>query len=217
MTIIAVAASKGGVGKTTLALNLAVEACRAGLSVWLVDADNQGSASTALAERARAEREPTIPTAHYTDSDALRAQLKAQAGRFDVTVIDVGGRDSKNLRVALAMSDLAIVPFQPRSIDVWALEHMANLVQELRDAGKELPAFAVLNLADTAGQDNKDAAAAVASFPALKYLDTPIRRRKAFANAAGEGLGVAELEPADAKAQAEIQALYKAIFSPLES
>lgn len=212
MAIVAVGASKGGVGKTTLALNLAVEAARRGLRVWLVDADLQGSASTALAERARAEQEPTIATAHYVDADSLRAQLKAQAGNFDLVLVDAGGRDSKSLRVALALSQLVLIPFQPRSIDVWALEHMADLVQQLRDAGGQIEALAVLNLADIQGQDNRDAAAAVSSFPALEYLDSPIRRRKAFANAAGEGLGVAELEPGDPKARAEIEALYTALI-----
>ncbi|MDO8775584.1 MAG: AAA family ATPase [Burkholderiaceae bacterium] len=212
MFIVSIGASKGGVGKTTLALNLAVEAARRGLRVWLVDADMQGSASTALAERARAEREPTIATAHYTDADSLRAQLKAQAGSFDLVLVDAGGRDSKSLRVALALSQLVLVPFQPRSIDVWALEHMADLVQQLRDAGGQIEALAVLNLADIQGQDNRDAAAAVVSFPALEYLDCPIKRRKAFANAAGEGLGVAEHEPGDHKARAEIEALYLALI-----
>lgn len=213
MTIWTIGNSKGGVGKTTLALNLAVEAARRGLRVWLVDADPQGSASTALAERARADREPTIATAHYADPDSLRAQLKAQARTFDLVLVDAGGRDSKSLRVAMGLADLLVVPFQPRSIDVWALDQMADLVQQLRDAGGELDALAVLNMADISGKDNQEAAAAVASFPGLEYLDAAIKRRKAFANAAGFGLGVAELEPADDKASAEASALYEALMA----
>jgi chromosome partitioning protein len=67
-------------------------------------------------------------------------------------------------------------------------------------------------MADVSGKDNTDAAAAVSDFPNLALLDTPIRRRKAFANAAGDGLSVLEHEPADTKARAELTALVNAIF-----
>jgi chromosome partitioning protein len=60
--------------------------------------------------------------------------------------------------------------------------------------------------------DNREAAAAVAEVPQFVYLNTPIKRRKAFANAAGQGLSVLEIKPGDNKAQSELNALIKRLI-----
>jgi chromosome partitioning protein len=210
--IITVGSTKGGVGKTTLALNIAIARAMAGRDVWLVDADRQATASTALAIRGQAERLPAIATAHYADGGLLRAQVLHQRSKFEDIIIDAGGRDSTALRAALVLSDMVVVPFQPRSIDVWAVADIAALIDEARAMRDGLRAYAVLNMADTAGSDNEDAAAALADYPALTYLDTPIRRRKSIANAAGNGMSVLEFTPRDEKAVAEMNALLQALF-----
>jgi chromosome partitioning protein len=72
----------------------------------------------------------------------------------------------------------------------------------------------VLNLADPGSTpDNADAAAALADHPHLTLIDSPIRRRKAFANATGQGLSVEVLSPRDAKACEEITALVRNAFA----
>lgn len=210
--IITVGSTKGGVGKTTLALNIAIARALAGRDVWLIDADRQGTASTALAIRGEAGKLPAIATAHYADGGQLRTQLLHQRDKFQDIVIDAGGRDSTALRAALVLSDLVLVPFQPRSIDVWAVADIAALIEEARAMRDGLQALAVLNMADTAGTDNEDAAAALADYPAISYLATPIRRRKSIANAAGNGMSVLEQTPRDDKAIAELNALLKAIY-----
>jgi len=210
--IITVGSTKGGVGKTTLALNIAIARAMAGRDVWLVDADRQATASTALAIRGEAGRLPAIATAHYADGGQLRTQVLHQRNKFEDIIIDAGGRDSTALRAALVLSDMVVVPFQPRSIDVWAVADIAALIEEARAMRDGLQAYAVLNMADTAGSDNEEAAAAVADYPALQYLDTPIRRRKSIANAAGNGMSVLEFTPRDDKAVAELNALLHALF-----
>jgi chromosome partitioning protein len=72
-----------------------------------------------------------------------------------------------------------------------------------------------LNCADpgTASADNADAAAALADYPQLTHLDAPIRRRKAFANAVGQGLSVEEYHPRDGKACDELATLMKMVFA----
>lgn len=209
--IITVASTKGGVGKTTLALNIAIAMALQGRDVWLIDADRQGTASTALAIRGEAGRLPAIATAHYPEGGALRSQLQHQRGKFQDIVIDAGGRDSTALRAALVLSDLVLVPFQPRSIDVWAVADIAALIKEARAMRDGLEAYGFLNLADTAGSDNREAAEALADYPDIQYLDTPIRRRKSIANAAGNGMSVLEFLPKDEKAIAELNALLLAI------
>jgi chromosome partitioning protein len=210
--IITVGSTKGGVGKTTLALNIAIARALAGRDVWLIDADRQGTASTALAIRGEAGKQPAIATAHYPDGGQLRTQLLHQRGKFQDIVIDAGGRDSTALRAALVLSDLVLVPFQPRSIDVWAVADIAALIEEARAVRDGLQAFGVLNMADTAGSDNEDAAAALVDYPAINYLATPVRRRKSIANAAGNGMSVLEQTPRDDKAISELNALLQAIY-----
>lgn len=211
--IVTVGNTKGGVGKTTLALNLAVMRALAGGDVWLIDGDRQQTAATAVAVRTDAGGTvPPIACAAYADGPMLRTQVLMQRSKFSDVIIDVGGRDSTALRAALMVTDVLLVPFQPRSYDVWALRDIAELVEEARCVRDNLTAYAVLNSADPSGSDNGDAARAVENFSALTYLDAPIHRRKAYANAAGQGLGVYELVPGDAKARAEIAFLVRQIY-----
>lgn len=213
--ILTIGNTKGGVGKTTLAVQLAIARAMSGRDVWLIDGDRQGTATAAVAARAEAGRLPGIACAQYPDGPTLRGQVQQQRGKFDDIIIDVGGRDSTALRAALVLSDVLLVPFAPRSYDVWALDDMASLVDEARSVRDGLRAFAVLNLADPGehSADNAEAAAAVADVPQFEYLPTPIRRRKAFSNAGGAGVAVAELAPRDAKACAEQDALFSTVFN----
>lgn len=211
--IVTVGNTKGGVGKTTVALSVAVEAARAGRRVWLVDADRQGTAMDAVTERG--EREPVIAGASFTDGNTLRQQVKRQAPHYDLTIIDAGGRDSSGLRAALLLSDLVVIPFQPRSFDVWGLADMVELLEEARAYG-DVEAVALLNAADPQGQDNAEAREA-ASAQGLRLLDARLGRRKAFANAAGAGLSAGELTGRlrDDTAAAEAVALYHAIMQAI--
>ena len=169
----------------------------------------------AIAARADAGRQPGIACAQYPDGPTLRSQVQQQREKWGDIIIDAGGRDSTALRAALILSDVLIVPFAPRSYDVWALDDMAALVDEARSVRDGLRAFAVLNLADPGetSADNAEAAAAVADVPQFIYLPTPIRRRKALSNAGGSGVSVAELSPRDPKACAELDVLVASIFN----
>ena len=212
--IVTVGNTKGGVGKTTVALNLAIARTRIGRDVWLVDGDRQGTAQAAIALRAETARVPAIACATYPNGSTLRSQILHQSARFDDTIIDAGGRDSTALRAALILSDVLLVPFQPRSYDVWALDDMAALVEEARTMRDGLRVLAVLNCADPGdrSRDNSEAAAAVDDLPQFEYLPTPLRRRKSFANAAGAGLSVLEIVPPDKKAINELTALVRMVF-----
>ncbi len=212
--ILTVGNTKGGVGKTTLAVNIAIARALAGRDVWLIDGDRQGTAQTAIAIRAEAGHAPGIACATYPDGATLRSQVQQQRTKFDDIIIDAGGRDSTALRAALILSDVLLVPIQPRSYDVWALDDIAKLIDEARAVRDGLRAYVVLNCADPgeASTDNADAAAAVARLPQFEFLETPIRRRKSFANAGGQGLSVLEAKPLDKKECDELNALMLALF-----
>src|SRR4051812_38211225 len=125
--IVTIGNTKGGVGKTTLALQLALHRARTGRDVLLVDGDRQGSAQMAVAIRAEANRTPGLACAQYPEGlacaqypegNVLRAQVQRQASKYDDVLIDAGGRDSAALRAAMVLSDVLLVPFLPRSVDV---------------------------------------------------------------------------------------------------
>ena len=210
--IVTVGNTKGGVGKTTIALNLAIARALQGRDVWLIDGDRQGSAQTAITIRAEAGKVPALSCAHYPDGSTLRSQVQQTGKKFDDVIIDAGGRDSTALRAALILSDVLVIPFAPRSLDVWALNDIDSLIQEARAVRDSLRVVAMLNNADPQGHDNEEAAAAVVDFPNMEYVATPIRRRKPIANAAGQGLSILEYSPKDAKGIEEMTALVNAVF-----
>jgi chromosome partitioning protein len=203
---------KGGSGKTTVATNLAVMRAAEGRDVLLIDADDQETASdfTIL----RNERLPG--GAGYTSikltGAAVRTETLRLAGKYQDIVIDTGGRDTTSQRAALSVANVYLVPFVPRSFDVWTLEKVAALIGEMRAANPELVAVAFLNRADPRGQDNIDAADALKETQELRFSATPLGARKAFSNAAAHGLTVTELKPVDAKAAEEVMALHRYVF-----
>lgn len=205
--ILTVGNTKGGVGKTSLTLNLAISQLLAGRKVWLIDGDRQGTASIAISIRSQSPALPALQCDKLPDGKELRAQLSSRGKQFDDVVIDAGGRDSSALRAALVLSDAVLIPFAPRSLDLWALTDMSQLVSEAQAINPQLRALAVLSMADTTGRDNQEAIDALQDFPLLTYVPAPILRRKSVANASGLGLSVLEHKPKDLKAITELQCL----------
>jgi len=216
--IITVANTKGGCGKTTIALQIALARALKKKDVWFVDGDRQQTATMALALRAAQKNKVSLASASYSDGTLLRSQVLLQQDRWDTIVIDVGGFDSSTMRAALSIADVVIVPFQPRNFDVWGLAPLTKLLQEISDLRGGINAYALMNCAEPNKEsvDNKDAQSSLADFPILKLLRTMICRRKAFANSSGFGLSVRELKNKDPKATAEIDALMNEIFEENE-
>ena len=208
--IFTVGNTKGGVGKSTTAVQLALGLSLTGERVWLVDGDRQQTSVAAITVRAESGLSPIAASA-YSDGATLRAQVTQQRANFDHIVIDVGGRDSSALRAALTVSDVILIPFLPRTFDVWAFNDIATLLEETR-AVHDIRALAFLNSADPQGSDNTDAAEAVAGYPGIELLPVRLNRRKAFAHSSGAGLHVSEYKPRDARACEEVEQLQKIVF-----
>ncbi|WP_130472533.1 AAA family ATPase [Candidatus Magnetaquicoccus inordinatus] len=208
--ILAVGNIKGGVGKTTLAVNIAIARALAGHDVLLVDGDEQRTALTFTELRTEQTGRPSY-TAVGLQGAALRTQIRQLVSKYDDIIIDVGGRDTGSLRAALTVAEILLIPVQPRSFDIWAVDQMAALVKEAREIST-LRAVAILNAADAQGHDNEEAAQAIADIPGIEMLSISIGRRKAFPNAAAGGLSVLEQNPKDAKAVHELTALVAVLY-----
>ena len=220
--IVIVGNTKGGIGKTTLATQIALARQIAGRAVLLIDADRQGSAQDAATIRAEGGRAPPLACVPLPDGRQLRAQLGPLADQHDDVVIDAGGRDNEALRVAMRRSDRLIVPVQPRAVDVWALADMADLIDQAQEAREEdgrprLDVRVVLNLADPGdNRDTADTLEALAGFSQFAVTGAVVRRRKAIANAMAHGMAVSELQPRDPKACEEIEQLVNNVFEIME-
>ena len=94
--ILTVGNTKGGVGKTTIAVNLAIARATAGRDVLLVDGDEQRTALTFTELRAEQRGNPGY-TAVALDGPAIRTQVRQLAPKYDDVVIDVGGRAARHI------------------------------------------------------------------------------------------------------------------------
>lgn len=209
--IIVVGGIKGGSGKSTLATNITVFRALQGKRVLLVDADEQKSASD-WAEHRESLGITTPWTTVSLVGAGIRAQLLKMAADYDDIIVDVGGRDTTSQRSALTVADIFLTPFQPRSLDVWTAGKVVSLIEEIRSVNNKLIAYAIINRADAQGADNHDASEILKESNGIVYLPVTIGQRKAFANAAAEGLGIIELKTQDKKAISEITQLCAAIF-----
>lgn len=210
--IIVVGGIKGGSGKTTVATNLAVMRSQEGRDVLLVDADDQETAYDFSILRNEKMADGAGYTCIKLTGPPVRTETLRLAKKYDDIIIDTGGRDTTSQRAALAVADLLLVPFVPRSFDVWTLEKVAGLVAEMQTANRKLKAVTFLNRADSRGTDNDDAAEVLQESATLSFIDTPLGTRKAFSNASAQGLAVTELRPEDPKAIEEMRVLGRYVF-----
>lgn len=209
---IVVGGIKGGSGKTTVATNFAVLSAR-DQDVLLIDADDQETATDFTVLR----NERRVDGAGYTciklTGAAVRTETQRLAQKYATILIDTGGRDTTSQRAALTVADILLVPFVPRSFDLWTLEKVSSLVAEMRTANPDLMAYVFLNRADPRGQDNEESVEMLKEAPGLEFIQTPLGTRKAFSNAAAQGLSVVELKPQDSKASEELLTLYQRVFN----
>lgn len=206
---------KGGGGKTTAAINLAIMRGLSGYDVLLVDAD---SVDNGNASDFSAIRDETIATKTYTsiklNGKAIAKEIPKLAEKFDDIFIDVGGQDSISQRAALTIADIFLVPVFPSSFDTWVVESVNTLVEEASTLNPNLKSYSYLSRADVSGNQNDDTVAILKEeYPEIDFLNCPLKNRKVFRNASSHGLAVVEYKPKDAKAIAEIKAFYQCVFN----
>lgn len=198
MKTIAVVSQKGGSGKTTLALHLAVASATSGHNTAVIDLDPQASAAN-WADRRTAEL-PVVLSAHARRLPHEIRRVRETGG--EMLYLDTAPHSDSAALEAASSADLVLIPCRPAILD---LEAITNTLRFLRTTGK--PVAVVLNAVAPTGQD---AALAEQALAAHQVETCPARlgRRIAFARALISGQTAQEFDP-DGKAAREIDRLYE--------
>ncbi|MCK8496091.1 AAA family ATPase [Spirosoma sp. RP8] len=214
MAVFVTAGVKGGSGRSTIAEHLTVWLARQGKDVLLVDADDQATVSDFTAWREHTLDGNVGYTLVQLLGANLRKQVETMKPKYDHVIIDTGGRDTTSQRAALFVADIALVPVQPRSHDVWTLTKLTKVLGEIQATrSNQLTVHSFLNRADITSADNREAAEALASMANLGFLPHAIKNRKAFPSTGAKGLTVFEAEQPDQKAITELNDLFDSVYN----
>src|SRR5689334_2385701 len=189
--IIGVLNRKGGVGKTTIAVNIAATMAAAGVRVLLVDADPQASALSWSSLRERDPLFAVIAMARPT----LHREIPAIAAKFDVVIIDGGPGVNDLGRAAILASDLVLVPVQPSPYDVWAAAETVQQIREARRFRPRLNAAFIINRKVANTTIGRQAMLTLTQFEDLPVLAPALNQRVIYAETAAQGLAVIEVAP----------------------
>ncbi|SEJ07577.1 ParA family partition ATPase [Nitrosomonas eutropha] len=208
--IIGILNQKGGVGKTTLSVNLAASFALTGSRVLLIDADPQGSALDWAAARAG---EPLFSVVGFP-RPTIHKEISQLGQGYDHIVIDGPPRVTELARSAIMASDMVLIPVQPSPYDIWAADEVVKLIEEARIYKENLKSVFVINrkIANTAiGRDIGDA---LSTYP-VRVLTATVTQRVVFAEAAAQGKAVHEIDSAGL-AIAEIEEVRKEIMEAIK-
>lgn len=220
--VILIGSEKGGTGKTTLATNIAAMCAIAGKETLLVDTDKQQSASdwASLRAASRTDKNLKVDLACVTKTGRVGYDIEQMRSKFDVIIVDAGGRDSVELRQAMAVCDQMIIPMRPAQFDTWSMDKMASLLRDIAEKiGQPVATRIVLNAVST--NPSVKEAEETRTFLANEYKNdfsvcaSQVGDRIAIRRAVRDGLCVTELPKslADSNAAEEMQRLYKEIFN----
>ena len=210
MKILGLLSRKGGVGKTTLALHLAVMAQASGLRVLLVDLDPQGS--TAAWWQAREAETPQMDVAEPGRLEGLLKQAR-DAG-IDLAIIDTRPSAEADAVQVAALSDYVLVPTRPAILDLRAILGTLDIVK-----GGRHRASIVLNACSAPRGGVGEASTTSDARKALRAFGVPVApvsivQRAPLAHALVGGLAVSETDPTS-KATKEIRALWRYVEKEL--
>lgn len=210
--IVMLGSLKGGVGKTTIATNLAALLAGMGVEFALVDADRQRSAAK-WAERRGEVANPVLCPEKL--GQGLFQFLQTLHQRAQVVLVDAAGRDSVEMRQAMLAADVMLVPLAPSQLDIETLDELQETIRLAKVLNPGLAVRVVVNQAETGrGRDElMDAKETLMDYPEMQLLDTVLCRRKVYRQAVRAGYGVVESDNSQAKA--EIQLLAGEIFGEL--
>lgn len=205
--IIAVANSKGGVGKSTLAVHLAAWLDKQGHRVTLADCDTQQSSSQWIREAA-----PQVKALCLHDPDEIITELPALGKQADYVVADGPGSLAEMSRALLLMADTAIVPCKASMLEIRALDAATKALRQAQQIRGGMPkATIVLSMVGKnyrLTQDMREAAALLK----LPITPTAMILRQIYADAPGQAAVVWNMGSRAREAAAEVDRLFRELL-----
>ncbi|CAM4413923.1 ParA family partition ATPase [Palleronia rufa] len=203
--VITVAQQKGGAGKTTLAVNLAVALSRAGHAVAVLDTDPQGSLGHWFITR----EEAGDPGMEFGTASAWGAGYECKKLRkaHDFVIVDTPPKVDSDLRPALRETSLVVVPVATSQVDLWALDSILELAERV-----DVPSLVVLNRFKAGTRVSDDVERALQE-RGVRRAATVLGNRVIYAESLGQGKGV--LEKGKGSWTAEMDALTDEILAVL--
>ena len=211
--IISVTTTKGGAGKTTIAINLAVAFAHKGYDVCIIDAD-EGQHS-ALDWSEYREEELHIPVMKVATKSLIKEIRNNFSKRYDIVIIDGRPTSDGSTNQAAMASDIALIPLKQSSIDLEAFKKYLpkfKAVKDLKeDIGGRVEGYVILNDLTSNSRASKDIQEAVQDIVNrtgyIRLLESKLFHRVIYSDSITSGLGV--MEEKDAKAKHEVESLIK--------
>ena len=200
MKTLAIISQKGGSGKTTIAVHMAVCAIRQGYHTAIIDIDPQGSAIDWYMSR-EAQNELNAVQASADKIQLLLQQAKT--GGADFVIIDTAPHSNSAAAIVAQLADYILMPCRPSRFDLKAIGSTASIAKLAKT-----PAAAVINAAPR-GKLSEEAKEALQQ-QGIDVLDPVLQQRAAYTHAVIDGRSVHEYEP-EGKAAAEIDELFSCL------
>lgn len=208
--IVLLGSQKGGVGKSTTAVNICTSLAFQKKDTILVDADRQCTSANWAMDRAENKELPSVHCVQKYEN--IRDTLIDLNRRYEYVIVDSAGRDSRELRTGMTAAHVLIVPFRPSQPDLDTLSKMQEVITQAKDLNPELTVFGLLTMAPTNPviHETAEAREYLQDYPEFKLLNTIIRDRKVYRDAMSEGRGVIEMS--NPKASEEMHQLIEEVF-----
>lgn len=213
--IVTIASSKGGTGKTTIAVSMAAMRATEGGRVLLVDADKTNRHTTYWAED-RIELHPELPTFDNIElsGKTLGKTIASMADDYDHIIIDCGGHDDPNWRYASAVAHKLIIPMRPAQFDTWSFNRVEDTLNQILIVNPNLEYHVLWSLVDTRTNEVGEASDMISEFE-IPVAPVCLPGRKIHRDATREGMCASEIKrsgSSEASARRELTEVYDFIF-----